>query len=101
MSSERASISPDLVHHIFQPSGRRGRGSAAAEAGGTGAVDVAAGGRARKKVPVRTNAAASAELLRAFVEERAADIAKVDGDDVVDGNHLERCLTQFLLDFAT
>lgn len=107
MSSERASISPDLVHHIFQLQWEtRERERAAAEAGGTGAGDVAAGaGAARKKVPVKDEAlAASAELLRAFVEElaqRAADIAKVDGDDVVDGSHLERCLTQFLLDFAT
>ena len=47
---------------------------------------------------------ASAELLRHFAHEliqRAAAVARQDGDDTVDGSHLERVLPQHLLDFAT
>ena len=47
---------------------------------------------------------ASAEVVRMFVAElvqRAAEGAKEDGEDTVDGTHLERVLPQFLLDFAS
>ena len=49
-------------------------------------------------------AAASAELVRLFVAElihRAAAVAKAEGDDVVDGTHLERVLPQMLLDYGS
>ena len=47
---------------------------------------------------------ASAEVLRLFAQEltaRAAETALTDGDDTIDGGHLERILPQLLLDFAT
>jgi centromere protein X len=47
---------------------------------------------------------ATAEVLRLFAEEitaRAAETAIMDGDDTVDGGHLERILPQLMLDFAT
>lgn len=100
MSSERAKISPDLMQHIFQYAWDLHQFETAATNDGD-----AAGGAGKKKFPVKDEAVvASAEVLRMFAEEltaRAAETALNDGDDTVDGGHLERILPQLLLDFAT
>ena len=58
-----------------------------------------------KKISIKEEAVvASAEVLRCFAAEivqRAAEVAHQDGDDTMDGSHLERVLPQLLLDFAT
>lgn len=95
MTDDRAKISPDLVQHIFQYAWEL-------QLAGSGAGDAAG---SKKKFPVKDEAiVASAEVLRLFAQEltaRAAETALTDGDDTIDGGHLERILPQLLLDFAT
>ena len=96
MTDDGAKISPDLVQHIFQYAWEL-------QLAGSGAGDAA--GSKKKKFPVKDEAVvASAEVLRLFAQEltaRAAETALTDGDDTIDGGHLERILPQLLLDFAT
>ena len=128
-SAAREKISPDLVQQIFQlkwEEDEKERAAAEAEAaagmmmdaeeeedggGGRGNLNnnnnaaAAAGPRGGKKFSIKDEAVmASAEVLRNFAAEivhRAAEVAHQDGDDTVDGSHLERVLPQLLLDFAT
>lgn len=114
-------ISPDLVVQMFQlrwEEEGRARAAAAsaaaaeandaeahdAEAHDRGMAGGGAAGRPGKKVLIKDEAVvASAEVLRMFAAEmvqRAAEVARQDGDGVVDGSHLERVLPQLLLDFA-
>lgn len=122
----REKISPDLVQQIFQlkwEEDERERAAAAAAheadpaTGDEGVEEMmrnapnanaphAGGGGARgaKKFAIKDEAVvASAEVLRHFAAEivqRATEMAHQDGDDTVDGSHLERVLPQLLLDFA-
>jgi|TARA_B110000977_G_scaffold26771_3_gene33522 centromere protein X len=99
MASERAKISPDLVQHIMQYAWELRVAETPAGADGDTTSS------AKKKFPVKDEAVvATAEVLRLFAEEitaRAAETAIMDGDDTVDGGHLERILPQLMLDFAT
>jgi centromere protein X len=99
MASERAKISPDLVQHIMQYVWELRVAETPAGADGDTTSS------AKKKFPVKDEAVvATAEVLRLFAEEitaRAAETAIMDGDDTVDGGHLERILPQLMLDFAT
>ena len=99
MASERAKISPDLVHHIMQYAWELRVAETPAGADGDTTSS------AKKKFPVKDEAVvATAEVLRLFAEEitaRAAETAIMDGDETVDGGHLERILPQLMLDFAT
>lgn len=110
----REKISPDLVVQLFQlhweESEREKAAAAAAAEGGDGVDGVdgdgdGGGGRAARKFSIKDEAVlASAEVLRHFAAEivhRAVEIAAQDGDDTVDGGHLERILPQLMLDFAT
>lgn len=107
-----ATISPDLIQQLFQLNYEDDeRERAGAQADGAGHDSPAGGGGANnrsgsaKKLNIKEEAiVASAEVVRMFVAElvqRAAEGAKEDGEDTVDGTHLERVLPQFLLDFAT
>jgi|TARA_B110000967_G_scaffold101582_1_gene104281 centromere protein X len=99
MASERAKISPDLVQHIMQYAWELRVAETPAGADGDTTSS------SKKKFPVKDEAVvATAEVLRLFAEEitaRAAETAIMDGDDTVDGGHLERILPQLMLDFAT
>ena len=99
MASERAKISPDLVQHIMQYAWELRVAETPAGADGDTTSS------AKKKFPVKDEAVvATAEVLRLFAEEitaRAAETAIMDGDETVDGGHLERILPQLMLDFAT
>lgn len=118
--SAREKISPDLVQQIFQlkweedekerAAGTMLEGGEVGEDGGGGGNqninnNAAAGPRGGKKFAIKDEAVvASAEVLRHFAAEivqRAAEVAHQDGDNTVDGSHLERVLPQLLLDFAT
>ena len=105
-----ATISPDLIQQLFQLNYEDDeRERAGAEADGAGDDSPAGGANNRsgsaKKLNIKDEAiVASAEVVRMFVAElvhRAAEGAKEDGEDTVDGTHLERVLPQFLLDFAS
>lgn len=107
-----ATISPDLIQQLFQLNYEDDeRERAGEEADGAGDDSPAGGGGANnrsgsaKKLNIKDEAiVASAEVVRMFVAElvhRAAEGAKEDGEDTVDGTHLERVLPQFLLDFAS
>lgn len=109
-----ATISPDLIQQLFQvkyEDDERKKAAEEAEAegdangspGGGGGANIRSG--APKKLNIKEEAVvASAEVVRMFVAElvhRAAEGAMEDGEDTVDGAHLERVLPQFLLDYAS